>query len=80
MKPDWLAYVRPCKQKIDLVTCEVKPPGRQTYGHQSDFVKLGLEMRSMLNAMIDVISKEDALAFGILVEGKLLQGECKAIV
>ncbi|SAL96587.1 hypothetical protein [Absidia glauca] len=69
MKPDWLSYIRPWRTKVDITICEVKPPSKQGSGDQSDFVKLGLEMRGMLDKMLDVIEAEDAMVFGILVEG-----------
>ncbi|KAI9496431.1 hypothetical protein BDB00DRAFT_892354 [Zychaea mexicana] len=69
MKPDWLNYIRPWHMKIDITACEVKPPSKQRNGEHSDFVKLGLEMRGMLNKMLDIIEVEDAMVFGILVEG-----------
>ncbi|CDH51066.1 hypothetical protein RO3G_15572 [Lichtheimia corymbifera JMRC:FSU:9682] len=69
MKPDWLNYIRPWHMKIDITTCEVKPPSKQGNCEHSDFVKLGLEMRGMLNKMLDIIEVEDAMVFGILVEG-----------
>ncbi|KAI8342661.1 hypothetical protein BC941DRAFT_448851 [Chlamydoabsidia padenii] len=68
-KPDWLNYIRPWYTKIDITTYEVKPPSKQGNSDQSDFVKLGLEMRRMVNKMLDVIKVEDAMVFGILVEG-----------
>ncbi|KAG0161927.1 hypothetical protein DFQ30_004843, partial [Apophysomyces sp. BC1015] len=69
MKPDWLNYIRPLHAKIDIATCEVKPPSKQGTADFSDFVKLGLEMRGMLNAMLDIIDVENAAVFGILVRG-----------
>ncbi|KAG0162808.1 hypothetical protein DFQ30_001248, partial [Apophysomyces sp. BC1015] len=68
LKPDWTLYVKPWHTKIDLATCEVKPPGKPGSSDLSDFVKLGVELRTMLNALIGV-GIEDANVFGILVEG-----------
>ncbi|KAG0183841.1 hypothetical protein DFQ28_000770 [Apophysomyces sp. BC1034] len=54
LKPDWTLYVKPWHTKIDLATCEVKPPGKPGSSDLSDFVKLGVELRTMLNALIGV--------------------------
>ncbi|KAF7726047.1 hypothetical protein EC973_009112 [Apophysomyces ossiformis] len=68
LKPDWTLYVKPWHTKIDLATCEVKPPGKPGSSDLSDFVKLGVELRTMLNALID-LGMEDANVFAILVKG-----------
>lgn len=70
MKPDWLCYVRPWSKKIDLALCEVKSPGKSGSADVSDFVKLGVEMKAMLNKLVGIIGIDDAAVFGILVEGK----------
>lgn len=62
MKSDWMQYIRPWYNKIVITTCKVKPPGKQWNPVLSDFVKLALEMRG-------IIDVEDAKVFGILVEG-----------
>ncbi|KAJ8661062.1 hypothetical protein O0I10_003285 [Lichtheimia ornata] len=72
MKPDWLNHIRPWDMKIDITTCEVKPPmNQEDYEHPDfDFMKLGLEVCGMLNKMLDIIEVEDAMVvFGILVDG-----------
>ncbi|CAO3600522.1 unnamed protein product [Absidia cylindrospora] len=69
MKPDWLVYIRPWNRKIDLTTCEVKPPLKNGSVDYSDFVKLGLELREMLDTMLGIIEDEHAAVFGILVKG-----------
>ncbi|SAL96581.1 hypothetical protein [Absidia glauca] len=51
----------PWYTKIDTTTCEVKPPSKQGTGGQSGFVKLGLEMRGMLNKMLDAAFDPDDL-------------------
>ncbi|CAO3593726.1 unnamed protein product [Absidia cylindrospora] len=73
MKPDWQNYIRPVHAKIDIATCEIKPPSKQGAAADfSDFVNLGLEMRGMLNAMFDIIDVESAAVFGILVRGYMI--------
>ncbi|CEG65603.1 hypothetical protein RMATCC62417_02354 [Rhizopus microsporus] len=68
-KPDWFAYVKPWIKKFKLATCEIKPPSKVGRGDISDFVKLGIEMRDMLDEILS-IGVDDASVFGILIEGK----------
>lgn len=67
-KPDWFAYVKPWIKKFKLATCEIKPPSKVGRGDISDFVKLGIEMRDMLDEILS-IGVDDASVFGILIEG-----------
>lgn len=69
-KPDWFAYVKPWIRKFKLATCEIKPPSKVGRGDISDFVKLGIEMRDMLNEILS-IGVDDASVFGILIEGNI---------
>ncbi|ORE19240.1 hypothetical protein BCV71DRAFT_283834 [Rhizopus microsporus] len=50
-----------------LATCEVKPPSKVGRGDISDFVKLGIEMRHMLDEILS-IGVDDASVLDILVE------------
>lgn len=67
-KPDWFTYVKPWIRKFKLATCEIKPPSKVGRGDISDFVKLGIEMRDMLNEILS-IGVDDASVCGILIEG-----------
>lgn len=69
IKPDWMAYVKPWFKKFNIVACEVKPPSEIGRGDISDYVKLGTEMKDMLNEIMDA-KVTSASVFGILVEGK----------
>ncbi|KAG1166137.1 hypothetical protein G6F36_013060 [Rhizopus arrhizus] len=68
-KPDWFAYVKPWIKKFKLATCEIKPPSKVGRGDISDFVKLGIEIRDMLDEILN-IGVDDASVVGILIEGK----------
>lgn len=67
-KPDWFAYVKPWIKKFKLATCEIKPPSKVGRGDISDFVKLGIEIRDMLDEILN-IGVDDASVVGILIEG-----------
>ncbi|KAI9302078.1 hypothetical protein BJ944DRAFT_153649, partial [Cunninghamella echinulata] len=67
-KPDWAAFVRPWYTRFDIGVCEVKPPGKKNVGVYSDYVKMGLEMKNMLNCLVKE-GVDDAQVFGILVVG-----------
>ncbi|KAG0164123.1 hypothetical protein DFQ28_000495 [Apophysomyces sp. BC1034] len=54
---------------MEYKACELKPPCKHGSTDYSGFVKLALEMRGMLNKMLDIIEVEHAAVFGILVEG-----------
>ncbi|KAI8139785.1 hypothetical protein BJV82DRAFT_626136 [Fennellomyces sp. T-0311] len=55
--------------KYDLLVVEVKPPAKSSRNQlQSDFVKLGKEMKDIIDALID-FGVEAPCACGILVEG-----------
>ncbi|KAG1039318.1 hypothetical protein G6F43_012535 [Rhizopus delemar] len=69
VKPDWIAYVKPWFKKFNIVACEVKPPSKVGRGDISDYVKLGIEMKDMLNEIMDA-RVASASVLGILVEGK----------
>lgn len=69
MKPDWTLYVKPWYTRFDLASCEVKPPSKVGSGDITDFEKMGLELKEMLEPLLQ-IGVEDAHVFGILVEGK----------
>ncbi|KAF7720725.1 hypothetical protein EC973_006240 [Apophysomyces ossiformis] len=67
-KPDWVAFVKPWFKRFDLGVCEVKPPGAKNAGVFSDYVKLGFEMKEMLNSLIKE-GLDDARVCGFLVKG-----------
>ncbi|CAO3576532.1 unnamed protein product [Absidia cylindrospora] len=69
MKPDWLSYIRPWHIKMVITACEIKPPSKNGSTGYSDFVKLWLEMRGMLNKVLHIIGVDRAAVFGILVDG-----------
>lgn len=69
VKPDWIAYVKPWFKKFNIIACEVKPPSKVGRGDISDYVKLGIEMKDMLNGIMDA-RVASASVLGILVEGK----------
>ncbi|CAO3614354.1 unnamed protein product [Mucor hiemalis] len=52
LKPDWAAYVKPWLKKV--VSWEVKPPSKVGRGDISDFVKLSIEMKDMVNEIIKI--------------------------
>lgn len=56
-------------QEFNIVACEVKPSSKVGRGDISDYVKLGIEMKYMLNELMDA-SVASASVLGILVEGK----------
>ena len=67
MKPDFLAFV---SDKYEMVVGGVKPPHNisSTNHGESDLVKLGRMMRTMLNDLI-LIGIKDPIVGGVLVEG-----------
>ncbi|KAF7726108.1 hypothetical protein EC973_009083 [Apophysomyces ossiformis] len=65
-KPDWVAFVKPWFTRFDIGVCEVKTT-RTNAGVFSDYVKLGLEMRDMLNELIKQ-GLDHAQVCGILVK------------
>lgn len=69
VKPDWIAYIKPWFKKFNIVACEVKPSSKVGRGDISDYVKLGIEMKDMLNEIMNA-SVGPASVLGILVEGK----------
>ncbi|ORX45840.1 hypothetical protein DM01DRAFT_1339792 [Hesseltinella vesiculosa] len=71
LKPDWVLYIKPRHTTHEVVTMEIKSPGKQNPAPPSDFVKMALEMKSMLLSMTNL--KEMARTFGILVEGQTLR-------
>lgn len=67
-KPDWFAYVKPWIKNFKLATCEIKPPSKVGCGDISDFIKLGIQMRDILDEILS-IGVDNASVFGILIEG-----------
>lgn len=69
LKPDWIAYVKPWFKKLNIIACEVKPPSKVGRGDISDYVKLAIEMKDMLDELMNA-GVASASVLGILVEGK----------
>jgi hypothetical protein len=67
-KPDWFAYVKPWIKRFTIAACEIKPPSKVGRGDVSDFAKLGIEMRDMLNEIMNIGVDDDSV-LSILVEG-----------
>jgi hypothetical protein len=79
LKPDWTLYIKPWFKKFEITSCEVKPPGKVGRGDVSDFVKIGLELKGMLDSIVE-IGVENASVFGILVEGQSISFYCMNVV
>jgi hypothetical protein len=69
LKPDWTLYIKPWFTRFDLASCKVKTTKTVGPGDTSDFVKIGRELKDMLNSLSQ-IGVNDVSVFGILVEGK----------
>ncbi|EIE79722.1 hypothetical protein RO3G_04427 [Rhizopus delemar RA 99-880] len=68
-KPDYIAYVKTRSTRHDLTIAEVKPTGASLGKPPSDLVKLGQQMKLMLNNLISN-KIPSSVVCGILVEGK----------
>ncbi|CAO3673182.1 unnamed protein product [Rhizopus stolonifer] len=68
-KPDYVAYMRTRSTRHDLTVAEVKPTGVSSGKPPSDLVKLGQQMKVMLNNLISH-KIPSPITCGILVEGK----------
>lgn len=72
-RPDFLFSAEPLQQRYNLVVLEAKPLKKATNGDLFDFIKLGMEMRIMLDAIIeDYPNIEDPEVFGILFQGNTM--------
>jgi hypothetical protein len=69
-KPDWVLYVVPWYIKREIGACEVKAPNKTNPGPISDFAKLALQMKSMVNELVH-LGVDDPRAYGFLVEGNV---------
>ncbi|ORY99348.1 hypothetical protein BCR43DRAFT_226812 [Syncephalastrum racemosum] len=67
-KPDFVVYVQPSNAHHDIMVGEVKPPNASISQAESDLVKIGKELRLMLNRLI-LLGTPDPVVCGILVEG-----------
>lgn len=68
-KPDYIAFVKIRSTRHDLAIAEVKPTNGRSGKPPSDFVKLGQQMKVMLNNLINYQVVAPVVC-GILVEGK----------
>lgn len=68
-KPDYVAYVRTRSTRHDLTIAEVKPTESSSRKPPSDLVKLGQQMKLMLNNLVSY-KIPNPVVCGILVEGK----------
>ncbi|RCH90099.1 hypothetical protein CU098_006699, partial [Rhizopus stolonifer] len=68
-KPDYIAYVKTRSIRHDFTIAEVKPTDASSGKPPSDLVKLGQQMKVMLNNLISYKIPSSAVC-GILVEGK----------
>ncbi|KAI7861271.1 hypothetical protein BDF14DRAFT_2000049 [Spinellus fusiger] len=69
-KPDYIAYIKTRSTRHDITVAEFKPVGTHSGKPPSDLVKLGQQMKTMLN---DLISHKvgNPVVCGILVQGKV---------
>lgn len=68
-KPDYIAFVKTRSNRYDLTIAEVKPMDAHSGKPPSDLVKLGQQMKVMINNLIAHKISSPAVC-GILVEGK----------
>lgn len=68
-KPDYIAFVKIRSTRHDLTIAEMKPTGASSSRLPSDLVKLGQQMKVMLNKLIGYIAASPVVC-GILVEGE----------
>ncbi|KAG1057487.1 hypothetical protein G6F43_000686 [Rhizopus delemar] len=68
-KPDYIAYVKTRSTRYDPTIAKVKPTSANPGKPPSDLVKLGQQMKVMLNNLISY-KISSSVVCGILVEGK----------
>ncbi|CAO3614805.1 unnamed protein product [Cunninghamella echinulata] len=69
-KPDWALYIRPWNERFDLAICELKTVNNMNRGIISDFVKLGRQIKMMMDDLI--LASVDGVVTGILVNGNMM--------
>ena len=74
-KPDYGAYVNGLSEKYVVLVAEFKHPTGRQKQLESDFIKLGKEMRCMINKLIKV-GVEKPVVCGILVNKNCLRTFC----
>lgn len=71
-QPDWCASVKFWKNKYNIIATEAKPKAKQNRGIVSDYVKLGRELKLMLEKLIHC-GVNDPKVYGLLVKGGVLE-------
>ncbi|KAG0179965.1 hypothetical protein DFQ29_001442, partial [Apophysomyces sp. BC1021] len=67
-KPDYVAYVQKWRNRYDVLVAEFKPINRRNNRPPSDLVKLGQQMKIMINSIVKADISSPVVC-GILVEG-----------
>lgn len=71
-KPDYVVFLSQRSSRLDLACAEVKPPANTSTYPKSDLVKLGQEMKLMLNKMLKE-GVEVPVVGGVLVSGFIMR-------
>jgi hypothetical protein len=53
-----MLYIKTWFTKLDIISCEVKLPGKVGRGNIFDFVKIGLELKDMLDSIVHRLYKK----------------------
>jgi hypothetical protein len=70
-QPDYVAYVKTrLDLKYDIFVAEVKKPYAKANQLESDLVKVGKQMKKMIDCLLD-LDIEQPIVCGLVIEGKI---------